>query len=419
MKNNLLFSFLCIGFLLSSCKKSMNSFEVGTMPRSVTPSSFNDVTSTFTDLVDFPVHIIVKENNSGKKYLTRFPIDHPGYQQFAFENKYTDADASRAGWTLEEAEGTQIHNLRIDSYGNLQIYSTPDYFIGSSGTPYNFSSLAGIGKPVTIWPDSALSVTNYTNLLVDNFQSDPLSSWRILSGATSHQGAYLLKIVGNNKLLGCTLTGDITYFNSLYSTGRQEFEIRPADEFELINIEYINDAYATISQRPDFVTQWFYSNNTSVQQSMSTSFSQKATETSKFSQTTGGQISLGGSVSFKVGVPVANVNVTINTNTTLSHSATYGKDESSEDAQTYNFPISIAPRTSVTATATVGRYLINLKYKATMRGIKTGKLLTVNGIWEGISCTDVKVAVVEKSLDTGEVLRSAKLSGVPKNTFKF
>ncbi|WP_300601515.1 ETX/MTX2 family pore-forming toxin [Niabella sp.] len=411
MNNYLTISFLCISILFISCNKNVEFRQQATARAATSITQLNDVTSTFSDLVDFPVHIIVKENNSGKMYLTFWPLGTDYKSDFKFASKYTEADASSSGYSYEYLKSKQAYYLRIDPQGNLQFYR----IIGAAGSGFMEARVSGIDKPSAWVGDTTLIVKDIDIVSEPVFPSEPLYSWRILSGATNHPGSYVLKNVGSNRLLGCSLTGDNIYASTAYSTGRQEFEIRPADEFEIVDIEYFNDAYATVSQQPDFITQWFYSNNTSIQQSMSTSFSQRATQTSSFSQTTGGSLTL--SVNLNVKVPFFNGG--IQTTVSANHSATYGKTETNEDAQTYNFPINVAPRTSVTATATVGRYLINMKYKATLRGINTGKLLTVDGTWEGISCTDVKVALVEKSLDTGETLRTSTLSKVPKTTFSF
>lgn len=180
-------------------------------------------------------------------------------------------------------------------------------------------------------------------------------------------------------------------------------------------MEYDNPETGTIIKQPDFITTWFYSNNTSVQQSMTTGFSKRASFSSNWSKTTGGSLSV--NTTLKVGIPIiaeGKITTTVNTN----YSSTYGKSETMEDTQTYNFPIVIAPRTSVTATATVGRYLINLNYTAKLRGKNTGKLITLKGTWNGVSCTDIKVTLEQRNLDTNSVIATKVLSEVPKTLYK-
>jgi hypothetical protein len=375
--------------LLFSCKKSINlSDSVSTVKRSV-QSTRTDVTSTFADLLDVPVNIIVKENNVGKTYLT-CPAN------FFVQRYYNGSQIYPPFFSARNNDSTQVFYLTLTPSNELYIQNRS--VTGAKPTLGVRPSISG--RPPTVSYGGGL------NKIL----------WKIYSGGTLHEGAYIIENTEYNKVLGGVAHNADVFFDQYLNLGRQEFEIRPIDDFELINIQYINDASATITQQPDFVTQWFYSNNTSIQQSMSTSFSGRASYTSSFSRTTGGSISI--TTGLTVGIP-STVSGSINTNITMNHSAQYGKSETKEDAQTYNFPINVAPRTSVTATATVSRYLINLKYKATLRGINTGKLIQINGIWEGISCTDVKVALVEKSLDTGETLKSTTLSKIPKTTFKF
>jgi hypothetical protein len=42
-----------------------------------------------------------------------------------------------------------------------------------------------------------------------------------------------------------------------------------------------------------------------------------------------------------------------------------------------------------------------------MRGVNTGRIITIKGRWTGISCSDIKVVVEARTLGTNFLLRKA------------
>lgn len=177
----------------------------------------------------------------------------------------------------------------------------------------------------------------------------------------------------------------------------QQFNIVPNDVFKLESIEYINDATATLSQIPDFTTTWTYTNGTSVQQSITTSFGQKATKTSSF--TNQSTITTKISTEIKASVPFfASGKISTEIGGSLQH--TYGKSESTEDTRNYDIPLLIPANSRVTASATVTRYNMNVNYIATLRGQNTNKIIKVGGVWSGVDCTDIVVNTQQTNLKT-------------------
>ncbi|NSL85736.1 ETX/MTX2 family pore-forming toxin [Chitinophaga sp. Mgbs1] len=352
-----------------------------------------DDNESFYDILDFPVNIVVKENQNGNTYLTSQGLN----KVLLLTQKQNDAESQK-----------------------FYLYRMP-----LTGLLYIQSNVNGQKKLV-----SAGAYTNNPNktvLYVKDGTSLTGAAWTFLKGGINGD-AHILQnedVLGtddpNNpwsvyrKVIGSENASDI-YFDKYRNQGKQEFEVRPVDDFRLESIEYINDETARLTQMPDFVVNWNYSNGTSLEQSMTTAFSQKATKTSTFNRTT--NISLSISTEIKVKVPFlaeGKINTTLQTSTSFA----YGKSESQEDQQSYNFPIRIAPKTAVTATATVGRYNMDVKYIATMRGVRTNKMIKVRGVWSGVDCIDVKVTVTERPLTGRGPVKTVILKKIPTTPFKF
>jgi|AGTN01.1.fsa_nt_gi Clostridium epsilon toxin ETX/Bacillus mosquitocidal toxin MTX2. len=193
------------------------------------------------------------------------------------------------------------------------------------------------------------------------------------------------------------------YFDKYRTNGKQEFSIIPLDNFVIHSIEFFNDQSATLVQQPDFVARWTYTNRTSLEQGMSTSFTQRATKTSSFSNQT--SLTLNYSQTATVKVPFFGEG-SITLGTSLGETYTFGESETKEDSQTYNFPIRVPPYTTVNATATVKRYKLDIYYRAKLRGVNTGKEITIDGLWTGVDCSEVIGYAEEIPLGQNKVARS-------------
>lgn len=355
-------------------------------------NSIEDNSSSFIELKDYPINIISKENINGDFYLTT----KGEKKELAFE-KSNDSDNQKFYLDFVESGGG---NISILTYINGEKYVL---VAGHRKNDPNFKVIF----PTKVTPGMTF-VKGYF--------------WKFLSGSTVHPESYILRNTGirysENGFTDYGVLGNDNFskvfINKYLNQGKQEFEIRPVDDFEIVSVQFDDTNTANVIQQPDFVTKWFYSNNTSVQQSMSTAFSQRASVTSNWSKTTGGSINVNTTV--KTGIPFiaeGKVSTTLSTN----YSATYGKNETMEDTQTYNFPIVVAPRTSITATAIVGRSLINLKYTAKLKGKKTGKLITLNGTWSGVSCNNIKVTLEQRDLNNN-IIAKKELNEIPKTLYK-
>lgn len=153
-----------------------------------------------------------------------------------------------------------------------------------------------------------------------------------------------------------------------------------------------------MSQVPDFIVNWSYSNGSSVSQSMTTNFGSKASRTSSFTENN--SFSLKVSTTIKAKVPFL-ASGQIQTEVASSHQFTYGESETLEDTRSYNFPLTVPAKTKIIATAKVTQFILSVPYIATLKGKNTGNIIKVAGVWEGVDLTDVDVIVTETDLTTG------------------
>lgn len=186
------------------------------------------------------------------------------------------------------------------------------------------------------------------------------------------------------------------------------WELRPLDIFSLQNIEYYMQPGDVVTQMPDFITDAIVVNNTSLEQSMTMTFADKATEQSKFSETK--SISLSIKVGASFGVPSI-MGGSIDATTVSSNSWSFESSEAKEDSRTYSFPIRVAPYTTVKGQASVLRYKAKVTYKATFKGQNTGKIVSLFGSWEGVRASTISYVLTEGN--NGRTLKT--FSGTPSS----
>lgn len=323
--------------------------------------------STLYDLIGIPLNIIVKSNTSNNRFLT--------------------------------SQGTgNLITLATENTGN----SNQRFTIG-------FMPLTGYIYIKNV-QGNLVSAGTYTNnpdvnvLYVKSSTSTLGATWDFIETTTPGyilQNADVLGFDGPvptfgnvyNMVIGAD--GNSIYFDKYRNQTKQEFEIRVVDDFEIQSIEYLNDPRVTLTQVPDFIVNWSYSNGSSVAQSMTTNFGSKASKTSSFTQNN--SFSLKVSTKFETGIPFL-ASGEIQTEVGTSHSFTYGENETVEDTRSYNFPLIVPAKTKVVATAKVTQFKLSVPYIATLKGKNTGKIIRVAGVWEGVDLTDVDVIVTETNL---------------------
>lgn len=187
----------------------------------------------------------------------------------------------------------------------------------------------------------------------------------------------------------------------------QKWRIVFAESFELIDIVYSISPENIVNQKPDFLTNIIIKNETSLEQSMEATFTEKATISSSFSQNTGVKINISGTISTPKFLG-GGAEITVSKET--SNSVSYNESETKEDQRSYRFPVRVPPYSIVNAQAAVQQYEANINYTATFKGQMTGKKITIEGRWEGVTAGTITYTLREGS--TNRILKT--IIGTPK-----
>lgn len=339
------------------------------------------------DIRDIDVNIVVKENSSSKRYLQSQGTG----QELIFADK----------------------NDQVNQKFKLSVMPLTGYIIIRN----NLSNLLSVGT---------YSSAPTVRVLYAKDNSDSYGAcWNFNEGEVREE-SYILENADAltqgsggpwdvySDVIGANDTK--IYFDKYLSSAKQEFSVIPVDNFVIQSIEFFNDQSATIERQPDFVARWTYTNRTSIQQSMTASFAQKATKSSNFSNQT--SLTLNYSQTVKVKVPFFG-DGSLTLGGTLGEVYTFGESETKEDSQTYNFPILVPAQSTVNATATVNTYKLDINYRAVLRGINTGREITVNGLWTGVDCSEVFAYAEEIPLGQSSVARSATFKVDSNKEFSF
>ncbi len=200
--------------------------------------------------------------------------------------------------------------------------------------------------------------------------------------------------------------GEDLYFAANDNSQFREFIISPVEDFELSEVRYSLQSGDGALPIPSFVDEIIVSNRTGQQQSMSASFTRKASETSSFSKTKNISLSLAASV--KVSVPIINLDASLSVSRTSSNTWTFGNSETQEDSRTYSFSLVVPPYSNYRATISVAMYEATATYTAVYRGVNSGRTVTLTGKWNGIKAGLITYDIYDFS---GNHL--AKIQGVP------
>ena len=332
-------------------------------------------------LVDFPINIVVRESNTGARFLT-----HQGlHNQIVLRNH----DANNSVFQIFYLKNYRNceHRLRIETV-------VPSIGLVSGRPQARLERMLVSGGVLnnTTFILTVFSLSN--NAVVSGFRWWILPSQRDFGDSN---GAYVFfnadlpdicLIEGLRGAMCLQAENTNIRFGSYAGRGNQEFEIRPIEEFDMISLEIFTDNTSSVVRIPDFVEVWTYNNNTDVDLNMTTSFSRRVAHTSNFTRSHGVSLSIGTTVSVRAPLLV-NGQVSTTANTDMRW--TYGRTEQVEDTRTYSFPLTIRSRTKVTATISIARYEMNLRYRAVFRGRTTGRIFTEVGDWQGVDFTQGRV----------------------------
>ncbi|MCC8187668.1 MAG: hypothetical protein LIP08_09230 [Bacteroides sp.] len=183
-----------------------------------------------------------------------------------------------------------------------------------------------------------------------------------------------LQAVATNK-------SDVKWGELAGNQDKSVWEIVPLEKFDLVSMDYYMDQTDIVKSLPVFYEEMIMNNNSPTPQTMTASFSRKATLTSNFSEEKG--VSLSHTTTIKtVGIPTFEASHSITGTTTQKF--TYGTSDIQEDSRAYSFPLVVPGYSSYKASVSVLMYEASVSYKATYKG-ELGNTLILTGKWEGVS----------------------------------
>lgn len=352
----------------------------------------HDAGITLIDLRDSPVNILVLENTGRGKYLTAKRSKHRRWfknyytnDPARFEEKQTDSNLNSQTFYLSQNPLTGQYIIKT-KFDGTDYYMVPGHYNSSPNDQFLFGNDKPSEEYIKLY--KIIPTNDYDGAFyLQNF------IWK--KRDDGKEGIWHL-------VLGCNHDSR-SYFDIFKGIGSQLFSIAPVEDFEIEKIEYGNEYSATLKKQPDFIVTWTTINDTSITQQVTTQFGKTATKTSNFSRTRSFSFSITGTLS--VNIPCI-VGEKINTSTSSSESATWGKSETFSDTRNYNFQINIPARRKVVAKAVVSRYLISVPYTLYLRGKSTGKIIRVGGKWEGVDCTNISTSYTEYDIDTHQLVRT-------------
>lgn len=412
MKKNIEFLFcgLMIAFLLYSCEDMMIEDKQQTFVETTMTTRALADDPSLDQLKGIPVWIELAQQYGVGKYMGLWHEYQPTDAVFDWEHKLfvklkADNASSLHKFLIAESAWQGIDRT-LKMY-TLQVLGT------YSGWPFN-------NQVMFLCQQKAAS--DETNLIGNNYFSSNTfyESFCIVRVPETEDQYYISTQTTNiggddirpDQLLLTARSGDdqsiIDIQERTSSTEHlQRWRIVPAESFDLVNIVYSISSTDLVSQKPDFLTSVIVRNETSLEQSMEATFTEKATVSSSFTKNSGFRLNTSATVSSPKFLGMG-ANITVGTET--SNSVSFNESESKEDQRSYKFPVRVPPYTIVTAEAAVQQYEANIGYTATFRGRSSGKNITVAGQWEGVTAGTITYTLRETS--TNKILKT--FTGVPK-----
>ena len=411
--NNYIVLILCFCLLLS-CQDNMEEIRVETETSNLLDTRSSSNEDPFEQLLGMPLNVKLANSVGPATYLS------------ARQYRETDMgfDRNLRVVTEDSGDGLQqwvLHKLTPEEEGVACFFGFNMYvmnMVGEYSMPklkqYKWFYVNGYNASMHVRPNEGIK----TNTMY-SFVIEPVKNKTNLYSIIPISSFYLnwlesLENYDKNRIIYATSATEGSLVNTVYYEGYDPYcsedlfrwEFTPADIFEIENISYYQMPGDYISLAPDFVSDIIVENKTSLEQSMTANFAQKATIQSKFSETEGFSVT----VKTGIGVNLCKIfNGSLDMTTVSSTTSSFENSETKEDSRSYSFPVKVPPFKKVKARVVVQRYNANISYRAVFKGIKTGKRLTLTGKWEGVTASTITYQLIEG--ENGKVLRS--FTGVP------
>lgn len=334
------------------------------------------------DLRELPIYITVKENPRGGLFLTSKgagkELIMADYKNDDSQKFYVKVLPASTGipyliYSYKEDKPISVGHYKSDpsTYVLYTLNSTSGNFYGAS---WDFS----FGK-------------NIENSYVIQNQD-------IKGGGPNYWDMYELVIGSNiNK----------TQMAKYMRLATQEFEFRPVEEFTIQSIEYVNDATATLSQKPYKVIRDGYVNAGDIQQTYTLQLSEEVSETSSHNKKTSASFSI--NTESKVSVPLV-AEGKISVTAASSREFSYGTSQSTKRTILRSHPIIIPARHKALIEITLFENSIDLDYIATCRGNSSNRIIKIKGRWHGVSISESQAILHLTSIDNPKETKSYRLS---------
>ncbi|MPL73272.1 ETX/MTX2 family pore-forming toxin [Macellibacteroides fermentans] len=268
-----------------------------------------------------------------------------------------------------------------------------------SGTTYNIQSMKNLNYICVLrtgYPIPDPIVEYYPYVTPYSSGATAFNIKLIDENSANYSISFISQLLPNDQYL-CSknLTDATIYFKDLtIAEGRERWEITPSDTFRLKSISYLMAEEDLIRSLPSYFDEILIVNQTGVQQSMTASFSKRATESSSFSKTKGLTLTTNGS--YSVSIPkIMDINGGVSNTTTETWQ--FGESESRDDTRSYSFPVVVLPYKTYRARAVVSLFSASVTYVATFVGIRTNKEIKLEGKWNGVSAGSISFEIYDIS----------------------
>lgn len=339
---------------------------------------FINENSSFFDIRELPVNIIVRENthNSEARYLTS-----NGVQSEVSMEPRNDSDNQKFKLYIMPLTGYiyikdyQDHLLSLGVYTNA-----PDVRV--------LYIKDGTSSQGACWDFLKGEQREKSNILenADAIAQGPGGMWDVYNEVIG---------VKNSKI----------YFDKYRNSATQEFEIRLVEDLTIVSGPTYDLAGVTPEEKPSYILRGTVHNRYTTPTQMTIQYTKGANVSSSFQE----------SNSYTTTV---NANTGINTpifsfGGSLSSSNTYGFSYTNGTVKNisymFNQTVTVEPLSSVRVTAVVKNYHVSCDYNALVEG-RSGRRFTIYGRWNGISCADVDYEI--EPLDAnGNAIKKIRLKG--------
>lgn len=409
--NNCIIVCLC-SCLLLSCQDNMEDLRAETdVSNGLETRSSNE--NPFEQLIGMPLNVKLANTVGTATYLSarQFRETDTGVFDNDLRVVAEDSGDGLQQWVLHKLTPVEVGATSFHGYNMYIMNMVGEYnpvmlkkykWVSMSGPSMNTRQFNG-EKTNDPYSFVIEPVKNYTNLYsiipITGFYLDLIKS---LDKYDHTRAMYATAATEGSMVKTVYYEG----FDPYCSDDLFRWEFTPADIFEIESISYYQLPEDYISSAPDFISDIIVENETSLEQSMTANFAQKATIQSKFSKTDGISVTVKSGASINI---CEILNAGVDVTTVSSTTASFENSETLEDSRSYSFPVRVPPFKKVKARVVVQRYNANVSYRAVFKGTRTGRRLTLNGKWEGVTASTITYKLVEA--ENGKLLQS--FSGVP------